>query len=182
MEITVENIKDLKLSPSLICFLKAINDKDNLFLTELHNVSDLFIMGKHLEKLNLLKIVGSELSYESFEIRRLGLIDYLNNETNNSSNKKEIDEVIEYLNNKTGKEFKKKTSSHRKFISGRLNEGYSIDDLKYVIDIMCEEWKDTNMDMYLRPETLFNPTKFQTYINKKTLKKQLTGVSKNKLI
>ena len=77
-----------------------------------------------------------------------------------------ITRVIEYLNEKTKRKYSTKTDSNRKFITGRLAEGYTEEDLKAVIDTMCSKWlHDNKMNMYLRPETLFNATKFQTYFN-----------------
>lgn len=84
----------------------------------------------------------------------------------NKSDSTVIDQILLYLNEKAGKRFNTKTAANRKFIQGRLNEGYTVDDLQHVIDVMVTEWKGTKMEDYLRPETLFNPTKFQTYINK----------------
>jgi uncharacterized phage protein (TIGR02220 family) len=41
-----------------------------------------------------------------------------------------------------------------------------MEDCKKVVDVMVDQWKnDARMNMYLRPETLFNATKFETYIN-----------------
>lgn len=77
-----------------------------------------------------------------------------------------IDQVLLYLNEKAGKKFSIKSAANRKFVQGRLNEGYTVDDLQKVIDTMVTEWRGTKMEDYLRPETLFNSTKFQTYINK----------------
>ena len=55
----------------------------------------------------------------------------------------------------------------------KLNKslGYTEEDLKKVIDTMCSRWlNDSKMNIYLRPETLFNPTKFQTYVNLSEIK------------
>jgi len=83
-----------------------------------------------------------------------------------SSNTDCITEIIEYLNLKTGKKFSIKAKANRDFINARLKEKYTIEDLKKVIDTMVSKWlNDPKMSMYLRPETLFNATKFQTYIN-----------------
>ena len=79
---------------------------------------------------------------------------------------KPIDNVITYLNEKTSRRFSTTTPANRKFVSGRLKEGYTEADLKKVVDTMVSKWlNDSKMSYYLRPETLFNPTKFQTYIN-----------------
>lgn len=82
-----------------------------------------------------------------------------------------VTNIILYLNSKTGRRFSTKTSANRKFVSGRLSEGYTEEDLKKVIDTMCSRWlDDSKMNIYLRPETLFNPTKFQTYVNLSEIK------------
>ena len=41
---------------------------------------------------------------------------------------------------------------------------YSLDDFKTVIDKKCVDWMNTDMQKYLRPETLFG-TKFESYLN-----------------
>lgn len=76
----------------------------------------------------------------------------------------EAKEVLEHLNIIAKKNFKP-IEANIKFILGRLKDGYSVQDLKWVIDNMAKDkyfvvnWK------YMRPETLFNATKFQTYVN-----------------
>lgn len=72
-------------------------------------------------------------------------------------------EVLGYLNEKAGTRYKP-VESNLKFIRARLKD-YSIADLKAVIDRQVAKWKGTSMQMYLRPETLFNATKFETYHN-----------------
>jgi uncharacterized phage protein (TIGR02220 family) len=71
--------------------------------------------------------------------------------------------VIEYLNEKSSKNFKG-TDSNLKFIRARLGQGYTIDDMKAVVDRKAAEWSDTNMAQYLRPSTLFNDEKFNQYV------------------
>ena len=84
----------------------------------------------------------------------------------NKKNSDIIDSIIKYLNEKTNRNYSSKSTANRKFVAGRLGEGYTEKDLKKVIDTMCSKWlRDPKMNMYLRPETLFNATKFQTYIN-----------------
>ena len=84
----------------------------------------------------------------------------------NKENKDIITGILEYLNISARKKRGfRPTDANMKFIRARLNEGYTLDDLKHVIDVKCEEWLGTTQEQYLRPETLFNATKFQTYIN-----------------
>ena len=80
-------------------------------------------------------------------------------------------EIIEYLNEKTGKNFNYKSTGNRKLIKARWNEGYKLEDFKQVIDNMASNWKDKTFsdgspaENYLRPQTLFNPSKFDDYLN-----------------
>ena len=74
------------------------------------------------------------------------------------------DEVIDYLNEKTGTKYRHSESS-RKNIIARLTDGFTIDDCKAVIDKKSAEWMHTDMEKYLRPETLFRPGKFENYLN-----------------
>jgi len=74
-------------------------------------------------------------------------------------------EIIEYLNLKTGSKFKPTTKPYVQAIRSRLKEGYTVDDLKTVIDKKCREWKGTKLEKYLTPKTLFAPSHFDTYLN-----------------
>ena len=73
--------------------------------------------------------------------------------------------VVEYLNKKTGKKFKPQTDSTKSYINARMEEGVSIEDFKKVIDIKSLQWMGTEREKYLRPETLFSPSKFESYLN-----------------
>lgn len=73
-------------------------------------------------------------------------------------------DVIDYLNQQTGKNYKSTTKKNQTVIRARIDEGFSLDDFKRVIDNKVAEWKGTNMEKYLRPETLFG-TKFEGYLN-----------------
>ena len=76
-----------------------------------------------------------------------------------------IDEVINYLNLKANTNYRLSTTKTRNLIKNLLKE-YTIDDIKLVIDKKCYTWLGTNMEQYLRPETLFG-NKFEGYLNEK---------------
>ena len=87
---------------------------------------------------------------------------------NNSLSSKLADaclEIINYLNLKTNKNFKPNAKATQDFIKARLKDGYSIDDFKKVIDNKCYQWLGTEQEQYLRPETLFRPSHFESYLN-----------------
>lgn len=70
--------------------------------------------------------------------------------------------VLLYLNSKSGKNYRI-TKPNLKFINARLKEGITYEEMCKIIDLKVEQWLGTKMDEYLRPETLFNSTKFETY-------------------
>lgn len=77
---------------------------------------------------------------------------------------KDVKAIVDYLNEKAGTRYKAGTSATDKHIKARLNEGFTLDDCKAVIDVKTSQWLDnTNMKTYLRPRTLFNE-KFQDYL------------------
>jgi len=81
------------------------------------------------------------------------------------------DQIIAYLNEKTGKSFRANSRETKRLISGRLSEGYTVSDFFRVIDVKAEAWnhppKPGKEDMrpYLRPQTLFRPGNFESYVN-----------------
>ncbi|WP_204200845.1 phage replisome organizer N-terminal domain-containing protein [Mammaliicoccus sciuri] len=74
--------------------------------------------------------------------------------------------IIEHLNNKTGKKYSYKASGNQRLIKARFNEDYKLDDFIKVIDVKVDEWlNNSEMNMYLRPETLFKSSNFDKYLN-----------------
>ena len=81
--------------------------------------------------------------------------------------------IIQHLNVKARTRYRPSSAKTKSLVKARLNEGYTIDDFKKVIDIKCDEWLNTSMSKYLRPETLFS-SKFESYLNQQP-EKQSTG-------
>ena len=77
----------------------------------------------------------------------------------------EVQTVIEHLNAVTGTKHSTKSGA-TKHIRARLKEGRTVDELKTVIDKMAKEWTGTEWQKFLRPETLFNSEKFDSYLNR----------------
>lgn len=73
------------------------------------------------------------------------------------------EQVLNFLNEKAGTHYKP-VESNLKYIKARLKD-YTEEDLKAVINKKVNEWKGTKMQCYLRAETLFNATKFESYLN-----------------
>ena len=85
-------------------------------------------------------------------------------DTDTVSKTETITEIISYLNSKLGTKYRVNNKVTQKHINARLSEKYTVEDFKTVIDRKYDEWKGTNMEQYLRPETLFG-TKFESYLN-----------------
>ena len=111
-------------------------------------------------------------------INQDGIPDGYQCETQNSIDKNSIDilpdkkepeickEIIEYLNLKANTKFRTNSSATKRHLNARLAEGFTIDDFKKVIDVKCAQWlNDPNMKKYLRPETLFKASHFESYLN-----------------
>lgn len=98
------------------------------------------------------------------------------NEIENEIKNINLNEIIDYLNFKTNKHFKYTASNIGK-IRARINEGFTKEDFKQVIDKKCLEWlNDKKMNTYLRPETLFG-TKFESYLQQDSKEITLNDLS-----
>lgn len=77
--------------------------------------------------------------------------------------KSECLEILEFLNAKTGREFRP-IDSNLSIIKARLSEsGVTSCGVEKMIERQCKKWKGTDMEEYLRPETLFRKSKFDSY-------------------
>lgn len=81
-----------------------------------------------------------------------------------------IEKVVSYLNAKTSGKYRPTTAATKKAITARKREGYCLEDFMAVIDNRAEAWlNDPKMAQYLRPSTLFAPSKFESYLNAQKL-------------
>lgn len=102
---------------------------------------------------------------------------------NHNNNKLIINNIIEYLNLKAKKSFRSDSKIAVKNIQARLNENYTLEDFKKVVDIKFTHWFKVNksgelegvvivnekgveqdMSQYFNPDTLFG-NKFEKYLN-----------------
>lgn len=77
--------------------------------------------------------------------------------------------AIEYLNSKAETTFSLK-GNNLELVAARLQEGYSLAEIKLVIDKKVLDWKGSDYSKYLRPLTLFSKSKFENYLNGTTEK------------
>ena len=85
--------------------------------------------------------------------------------------------IIDYLNQKAGTRYEYNSTKTITLLNTLFRKGYTVDDIKKVIDIKCNEWlHQETMRMYLRPRTLFS-NKFEDYLNQE-VKPQVTTTKK----
>ena len=89
-----------------------------------------------------------------------------NYKNDNNYNKEHCAAIVDYLNQETDKDYRPSTKKTQDLIKARTNEGFILEDFKEVIARKAKQWKGTEMDKFLRPDTLFS-SKFEGYLNEK---------------
>lgn len=167
--ITEKDIGNKELDILGILLLKIIFYKDEIaFQSYKDNIQEYNEYANELQDLDYIKVLGSNLDEL---IIRPKCEEFFKKETS------EFREVINYLNIKIGKKkgFSLTSAANKRIINARLKE-YSVKDLKDVVDVMWSKWKGSQMEFYMRPETLFNETKFQGYyaLSEKSASEKMT--------
>lgn len=73
-------------------------------------------------------------------------------------------QVLTHLNQATNSRYQVSTTSLQN-IRARIGEGFTVSELVLVVDYCNAKWgDDLNMSDYLRPQTLFQPSKFPGYL------------------
>ncbi|MGJ7655095.1 conserved phage C-terminal domain-containing protein [Escherichia coli] len=73
-------------------------------------------------------------------------------------------QVLNHLNKVTNSRYQVSTTSLQN-IRARIGEGFTVDELVLVVDYSNAKWgDDLKMSEYLRPQTLFQPSKFPGYL------------------
>lgn len=73
-------------------------------------------------------------------------------------------EIIADLNQVTGKKYRHTGSATKRKIAARFNDGFTLSDFQHVHKVKAAEWLGTDMEKFLRPETLYG-NKFEGYLN-----------------
>lgn len=105
------------------------------------------------------------------ENREPGNPSLLNNKLKLKLNNNIYSLVIEKLNDLANTSYKATTKKTRSLIRSRVEEGFTVEDFYKVIEIKVSDWKGTEFEKYIRPETLFG-SKFENYLNQKVKPKQ----------
>lgn len=137
---------------------KYITDDETVFETIIKNKVER-VKYCHIDNLKHINEMDNEIDTKTHK------------ETSNIENiNKEIYiNIIDYLNKKSNKRFKYNTNKTIKCIRARINEGFDLEDFYKVIDTKVDQWLNTDMEMFIRPATLFS-NKFEGYLNEKQFK------------
>ena len=95
----------------------------------------------------------------------------------NNANEQAI-EIINFLNKQTNSNFAI-SETNLQLVNDKL-KNYSESDLKSVITKKCAQWRNTEYQKYLRPQTLFSD-KFDSYLNEPVFEKNPYSQSKLKI-
>lgn len=176
-ELKIEN-DNLKLRSSNINFNKTYNGIDKITKNDIEDNQS-----KNAITSSNIKVSGSMSRYSKksyfsniHDVQKEAKFVTNKKESLNKFNKKNIQQsIINMLNKKTGKNFKINSPTSIKLINERLKEGYVLEDFYKVIEVKVAKWKDTIMEMYIRPETLFS-YKFESYVNENISVKNQSSV------
>jgi uncharacterized phage protein (TIGR02220 family) len=135
-------------------------------LSNLKTTNELTI--KTTNKFSVITVVN----WDTYQIKNGKTTSETPNKPPTNDHKQEVKEVIQYLNSVTGKSYSEKAKGNIESISGRLSDGYTLADCKKVIDNKWHEWRGTEFENFVRPLTLFAPTKFDSYLNDTQHKKK----------
>ena len=150
------------------------------------NVHSVFKNDGTIHKLDKEKYNGDEVSYKN-DVRLStendkGSASKCSSKTNLLKDSSTIDtnlykyieaanEIISYLNLNLGTKYKEKNKGTLILINKRIDEGYTVDDFKSVIDKKVKTWRNTKFEQYLNPQTLFGD-KFEIYLNQNIIKEE----------
>lgn len=82
--------------------------------------------------------------------------------------RQEVADIIAYLNEKANTNYRPEYPNNQQLIISLLDYGYTVEDIRLVIDKKANDWIGTEFEKYLRPETLFGD-KFQKYLHERNL-------------
>jgi len=194
-ELTIDHIIPLTkngrddIENKVLCCLECNMSKNNRDLAEFLNERIKMNYPININGITHNKKLMNVVEYKDGEFIQRGVTRGVTTCDSNTTDKNRLDknrldkniypftDIVNYLNIKTGKSFRHTTKKTQSLIRARINEGFTLDDFKKVIDTKTAEWRGkktkegANMEDYLRPETLFG-TKFESYLNQQNADKQ----------
>ena len=174
----IKQVKDKSLLNYVFSNLKNYNDLNETIKKIVNNTYNIYNINNKLNNNEIYNDNDNEKSYPLSYNDTCHDTPKLNNViVEQNSTTKIVKEVVDYLNLKLKTNYKYTTAKTRDKIIARINEGFTLEDFKRVIDIKFIEWKGTEFEKFLRPETLFG-NKFESYLNQKINKLTLNNYAK----
>jgi uncharacterized phage protein (TIGR02220 family) len=128
----------------------------------LNKYSESFIVSEFAKIYNNKGFQIDKIDYR-YSINTVPILSNDNDNDNDNENENENEkEVIDYLNKKARKNYKY-VAANLAFITARMKDGATKGEMMRVIDSKVNEWLGTPSEKFLRPETLFNATKYASY-------------------
>lgn len=135
----------------------------NKTFKDISKIQDIEIQDVENNTLN--KSISNKLDIENNKTKEI------NNSIEKNKEEKILNEnikcIIDYLNESIGSKYRYNNKTTIKLIKARFKDGYKLDDFYDVIDKKVKDWFNSEMQKYLRPETLFG-NKFENYLNQKS--------------
>lgn len=112
-----------------------------------------------------IRIRKSDIDFDLDLIEYEDAQDFVVVEVRKKVSKNCVKEVIDYLNEIANTKYRHSTASTTKAVNARLQEGYTVNDMKGVIWCKAQDTFFIQNKKYLSPGTLFRPGNFEKYYN-----------------
>lgn len=173
-------LKELKQFGYLTIEKKMPNETESGRIEYIYNIYEQPHLNQPIEKQEVEKqeVENQPLEFQPIENpTQLSIDKSITKESNkNKSNTEDYKIIVLYLNEKAHTNFRPSSRATQQHIHARLQEGYTVEDFKRVIDRKCAEWMGTEFQQYLRPATLFG-TKFENYLNAPASRRKTYGAN-----
>lgn len=141
----------------------TLDEEDMLIFEDLFNQSSEVELPPRVQKLNTpCSEVELPKGGQSSEVEHLEPSLIINRQSNHHL----YAEIVNHLNQVLNTSYKPNGSIIQKLIESKLKQGFTLEDFQKVHITKYAEWNGTDMQKYLRPETLYG-TKFESYLNQK---------------
>ncbi|GAB2022085.1 hypothetical protein RyT2_11590 [Pseudolactococcus yaeyamensis] len=134
----------------------------NMTFSAAHMVLDTFdkkLSGEALKKQFKVILDRLEASYEPAQKTKVSKLD-------------DVKTIVDYLNERAGTKYRETTKKTQTLVAALFKDGYVLSDFQHVIDVKCDEWLGTGFQKHLNPDTLFNASKFEKYVNQTPVKSE----------
>ena len=183
----VDHVKEAIRLGVRLDLIKIIDGKE-IWMTEIQNMigqssteaDRVRLYRKKLDKILLPNNANEQMYDKSTPEIEIEIEKDIEKDIDKDTYSRDCQEIITYLNEKTDSRYRV-VDSNKKLIHARMEEHFTKENFFTVIDNKTKSWKGTDMEKYLRPETLFCASKFQGYLNERASNKQIFSEISNDL-